>query len=391
MHSAELFGGCGGLALGLARAGFRNKILFEQDPVAIKTLLHNQRRRIKYFADWEIAQSDVRLVDFTDLKLAMALVSGGPPCQPFSIGGKHLGPADDRNLWPEAIRAVREMEPQGFLFENVRGLLRPDFAEYLAYIILQLRWPSYKKPDDDTWEEHAASLSAHDAANFDKREYEVAANGINAADYGAAQKRHRVIVMGTRRDVASSCEFPGRTHTQARLVWDKYISGEYWDRHGIRKGCDPAPTTSEGRILTRLRSIREMPKAMPWVTVRDRLCGLPLPEEGGDDPNHVQHPGARAYRNHTGSVADEPAKALKAGAHGVPGGENMLALPDGSVRYFTIRELARLQGFPDNFICTGSWRHVTRQLGNAVPTEIGEAFGSALADILGGQSSRLAA
>jgi DNA (cytosine-5)-methyltransferase 1 len=69
---------------------------------------------------------------------------------------------------------------------------------------------------------------------------------------------------------------------------------------------------------------------------------------------------------------DEPAKALKAGDHGVPGGENMLADRQGRVRYFTVREMARLQSFPDDFIVSGSWRAATRQLGNAVPTIVGE-------------------
>ena len=82
------------------------------------------------------------------------------------------------------------------------------------------------------------------------------------------------------------------------------------------------------------------------------------------------NPGARRYRKHTGSLLDEPAKTIKAGAHGVPGGENMLALPDGSVRYFTVRECARLQTFPDEFSFAGAWTRCMRQLGNAVPVTL---------------------
>src|SRR5262249_52301822 len=83
--------------------------------------------------------------------------------------------------------------------------------------------------------------------------------------------------------------------------------------------------------------------------------------------NHVGNPGARSYPGHTGSPYDEPAKTLKAGDHGVPGGENMLRHDDGTVRYFTVREAARLQGFPDDYVFHGAWCEGFRELGNAVP------------------------
>jgi DNA (cytosine-5)-methyltransferase 1 len=95
------------------------------------------------------------------------------------------------------------------------------------------------------------------------------------------------------------------------------------------------------------------------------------------------HPGARIYDKHTGSVWDQPAKALKAGDHGVPGGENILAPGDGSVRYFTLREMARLQGLPDTFRVGGGWAAPIRQLGNAVPVQIGCAFGKKIARMIG--------
>jgi DNA (cytosine-5)-methyltransferase 1 len=82
---------------------------------------------------------------------------------------------------------------------------------------------------------------------------------------------------------------------------------------------------------------------------------------------------------------DEPAKALKAGDHGVPGGENMLADKQGHVRYFTIREMARLQNFPDEFVVTGTWKAATRQLGNAVPISVGQHIGQAVMNVIGGR------
>ena len=98
--------------------------------------------------------------------------------------------------------------------------------------------------------------------------------------------------------------------------------------------------------------------------------------------NHIVNPGARSYPGHTGSPLDEPAKTLKAGDHGVPGGENMLARPDGSIRYFTVREAARLQTFPDDYVFQGAWSEAMRQLGNAVPVKLAESIASAVARTL---------
>ena len=79
------------------------------------------------------------------------------------------------------------------------------------------------------------------------------------------------------------------------------------------------------------------------------------------------------YEKHTGSPLDMPSKTLKAGVHGVPGGENILVAPDGAIRYFTIRECARLQTFPDDYAFTGCWKTLVRQVGNAVPVAVVES------------------
>ena len=112
--------------------------------------------------------------------------------------------------------------------------------------------------------------------------------------------------------------------------------------------------------------------------MRDAIFDLPDPEAHPDQTilNHVFQPGARPYPGHTGSPMDEPAKTLKAGDHGVPGGENMLCLPNGQFRYFTVRESARIQTFPDNFAFHGSWTETMRQLGNAVPVQLAQVIAS---------------
>ena len=124
----------------------------------------------------------------------------------------------------------------------------------------------------------------------------------------------------------------------------------------------------------------------PWVTVRDALSDLPDPETNPEGAakiaDHRFQPGARSYPGHTGSPLDEPSKTLKAGVHGVPGGENMLRRLDGSIRYFTVRESARLQCFPDEFVFHGSWTETMRQLGNAVPVRLAEEVISSVGKVL---------
>lgn len=115
--------------------------------------------------------------------------------------------------------------------------------------------------------------------------------------------------------------------------------------------------------------------------MRDAIADLPRIAPGQTCekfPNHFLNPGARAYAGHNGSPMDEPAKTLKAGDHGVPGGENMLRLADGSVRYFSVRECARLQTFPDEWVLEGSWTESMRQLGNAVPVRMAEVVATDL-------------
>jgi DNA (cytosine-5)-methyltransferase 1 len=215
----------------------------------------------------------------------------------------------------------------------------------------------------------------------------VLSRAINAADYGAAQKRHRAIFIGLASEFGNEWLFPEPTHSQEALAWSKHVEGDYWDWHGVRPILRPA-SESEAQALKRVRSLKKKPKQRPWITVRDAIADLPVATKKEKIGGHWQHPGARAYANHTGSCMDEPAKALKAGDHGVPGGENMISDRRGNVRYFTIREMARLQGFPDNFIVEGRWKAATRQLGNAVPICIGEKMGRTILSLLNKNTTR---
>ena len=203
--------------------------------------------------------------------------------------------------------------------------------------------------------------------------YRVIARVLNAADYGVPQKRERVFIVGFRSDLGLEWSFPQPTHSCDALLWEQYHSREYWHRHKISRRMIPSPSPSDLIRVDKLRS-GLLPLQKPWMTVRDAIADLPRPgkKRGAEEPglNHFFIPGARSYVGHTGSPLDEPAKTLKAGDHGVPGGENMLLMPDGTVRYFTIRESARLQTFPDEYVFPGSWTESMRQIGNAVPVAL---------------------
>lgn len=92
--------------------------------------------------------------------------------------------------------------------------------------------------------------------------------------------------------------------------------------------------------------------------------------------------GAKSYNGHTGSEIDMPSKTIKAGDHGVPGGENMVRFEDGSVRYFTTFEAKRIQSFPDDYHITGSWTEAMRQIGNAVPVTLARTIAESLFPLL---------
>jgi DNA (cytosine-5)-methyltransferase 1 len=347
--------------------------MVEWDRHSVANVLHNRARGLEHVADWPIHQEDVRGVDWTQYS-GVDLVAGGPPCQPFSIGGRHRGDEDRRDMWPEAVRAVREIEPRGFLFENVRGLTRSAFSDYLRWVIAALAHPRMTNFNGESRKDHLGRLERAGPSL-----YRVRMTQVNAADYGAAQKRHRVVILGTHRDVGEWAPPLMPTHSRERLLWDQWVTGEYWRRHAEPRPKG-GPDKADAALVARLRANLIPPGTLPWRTVRDAIQGLGEPGAAGV-LNHFPQPGARAYPGHTGSPLDMPAKALKAGVHGVPGGENTVALPDGGIRYLTVREAARLQGLPDDYEFVGSWSENMRQLGNAVPTQLAEAAARALGQV----------
>jgi len=292
-------------------------------------------------------------------------------------------------MFPEAVRAVRELRPKAFIFENVKGLLRRSFSTYLQYVLLQLTYPELIKKIGEDWRMHLSRLEQHQTANANRSRsglaYNLVFELVNAANYGVPQKRERFIIVGFRADLGIHWSFPEQTHSYDSLLHSQWLSGDYWERHKVAKRSRPELVPRVAARVDRLRNEElDVRAKLPWRTVRDATCDLPDPQKYPRNKvlNHRFNPGAKAYPGHTGSPMDEPAKTLKAGDHGVPGGENMLARPDGTVRYFTVREAARLQTFPDSYQFFGAWSETMRQLGNAVPVRLGEVLASSVASVL---------
>lgn len=345
LTAIELFAGAGGLLLGTSLAGFKHIAAVEWERNCCETLRLNQRKGYPLVdEDMQIIEGDVRDVDWSFVTDAVDLLAGGPPCQPFSLGGKARAEADVRDMFPAYTAILAQLKPRAFICENVKGLTRSSFHAYYEYILLRLQHPSLSRWDNETWEQHSVRLSRiHTSADHEVVRYEVIPTVVDAADYGVPQHRHRVIIVGFRSDVEASWAFPQATHGKM-------------GKDGL----------------------------LPWRTLGDAIANVP------ELNNEARGGEARSYPGHTGSVLGEPSKAIKAGVHGVPGGENMIRYDDGSLRYLTVREAARVQTFPDGYEFSGAWTEGMRQIGNAVPVELARIVASSVACALHEDTARKA-
>ena len=374
IESVEIFSGAGGLALGLQTAGFNHVALYERDAASCKNMNFNIRNGYPPMKNWTVIQSDVRSVNYKVFEEKIQLLAGGPPCQPFSLGGKHKSCNDTRDMFPEAVRAVRETKPKVFIFENVQGLLRKSFQTYLNYIFLQLQYPEIVRKDL-SWQEHLAELEKyHATGRADGLSYRILFRSVNAADYGVPQIRRRIIIVGFRNDFHANWSFPLPTHSQEALEYSKWISKSYWLEHNIFPPKEIPLTSADIRRL-RMKIEGNIFPLKPWRTVRDTLKDISRAKKILNNENYS---GAKIYKGHSGSSLDLPSKAIKAGVHGVPGGENMLIEDNGSVRYYTVRESAAIQTFPHEYVFVASRSENMRQIGNAVPVELARIIGASL-------------
>jgi DNA (cytosine-5)-methyltransferase 1 len=182
--SIELCAGAGGQALGLEKAGFNHIELIEIDHNACNTLRHNR-------PNWNVIEGDIREYS-PQPPVTIDLLAGGVPCPPFSVAGKQLGSKDERDLFPEALRLVKEINPRAVMLENVRGLLDTVFDEYRTNIIRQLESLGY-------------------AADW---------RLLNASDYGVSQLRPRVIFVAMKQELAPYFFWPNPANENPPVVGD---------------------------------------------------------------------------------------------------------------------------------------------------------------------------
>ncbi|UQN06510.1 DNA cytosine methyltransferase [Deinococcus sp. QL22] len=363
-------------------AGFKHLGLIEWDGYAASTLRRNSES-VLGIDPARVIHDDARSVDYTAYAGKIDLLSGGPPCQPFSTGGANAGDLDPRNMFPVFLDAVKTVRPRAILMENVKGLMRVKFKDYFEYIQLRLQFPFARIDAAAPWEQQLVALREVKPSDFaDDERYVLDVRLLDTADFGVPQRRERVIFMALRADLGLTPTPPAQTHSKLALFHDQWVTGEYWKRHGVR--AHDQLTARDQTIRDALvGSLLPLDGLKPWRTVRDAISDLPPAVDRGEEPhivNHVQHPGARIYPPcHLGSPPDLPAKALKAGTHGTPGGENLLhSAHDGVIRYFTTREAGRLQTFPDEWEFLGTWGACIKQLGNAVPVQLGQVYATAI-------------
>jgi DNA (cytosine-5)-methyltransferase 1 len=335
MRSIELFAGCGGLAKGLELAGFKHSALLEINHQACESLRANYNPSI-------VHEVDIKKVDFRVFE-GIDVISGGPPCQPFSLGGLSKAYEDSRDMFPQASRSIAEAKPRAFLFENVKGLLRDKFKPYFDYILMRLSYPECEQKCGESWQCHANRLKliSKGLNSYEGVRYRIQYKLLNAADYGVAQVRERVFIVGIRTDITAEWEWPG-----------------------------PICPTPKSRIPISavLRDVPDPSEVLKYAE------------------DHIFIGGAKIYPGHTGSDIDKPSKTIKAGAHVVPGGDNMLRFRDGSVRYMTVHEAKLIQSFPKDYKITGSWGEALRQIGNAVPVAMANVVAQRLYSLLSSEA-----
>jgi DNA (cytosine-5)-methyltransferase 1 len=312
----ELFAGGGGLALGLEKAGFQGLAFVEFDKSACETLRKNR-------PNWNVIEGDVHNVDFNEYKGKVDLVSGGAPCQAFSYAGKGLGFGDTRGtLFSEFARCVKETGPKMFLFENVRGLLSHDKGRTFKTIL------------------HV----------FEDLKYTVQYEVLDASYHGVGQKRQRLIVIGIRNDLAERLKFSYPKPEKKQTVL-----------HDVLQNVPNSPYQSYSENKRRVMEL-----------VPPGGCWIDLPDDVAREYMGASYNSGGGRRGMARRISwDEPSLTLTTS----PSQKQTERCHPDETRPFTVREYARIQSFPDDWIFEGTISAMYKQIGNAVPVELARRIG----------------
>lgn len=368
--SVSLFTGACGLDLGLEKAGFQTVSLVEIEPDAVKTISLNRPhlslcaipRDIREVSAQTLLKEGGKILGI-DRPLRpgeVDLVTGGPPCQPFSTAGKRGSVGDPRgSLFMDFIRIVEEIQPRFFIMENVRGLLSAPIR-HRPHEQRGINYPNLA-PD-----EMAGAAMQVILAEIKRIGYEVVYDLLNAADYGVPQVRERVIFIGYKG--SDSVTLPLPTHSQSGVSrLPKWITL----KDGLKGLIDPQPEYipySEARLkYLRLLKAGENWRHLPNELKQEAMGGA-YKSEGGK---------VGFYRRLTW---DKPSPTITTSPHQKA---TDMCHPD-ELRPLSVRESARIQTFPDDWVFHGSTTSKYRQIGNAVPVLLGSAIARYLYQIIRG-------
>lgn len=325
----ELFAGAGGLALGLEEAGLKCVALNEIDKWACNTLRKNR-------PNWKVLEGDIKDFDFSEYKSKVDVVTGGFPCQAFSYAGKRLGLNDARGtLFYEFARVVQEVSPAICFGENVRGLFSHDKGKTLKGMISILDEIGYNV---------------------------VPVQVLKAINYNVPQKRERIILVGVRKDIDIKYEYP-RPYKRVYNLSDALKKGDLFDKD-VPKSDGAKYPESKKEILDLV------PPKGYW---RDLPLDLQKEYMGG---SFYLGGGKTGMARRIGW--DEPCLTLTCS----PAQKQTERCHPEETRPFTVREYARIQTFPDEWKFDGSIAQQYKQIGNAVPVNLGKEIGYSIINFL---------
>ncbi|MFM9837871.1 MAG: DNA (cytosine-5-)-methyltransferase [Cyclobacteriaceae bacterium] len=325
----ELFAGAGGLAVGLEKAGLKCVALNEIDKWACQTLRKNR-------PNWKVLEGDIRSFDFGEFKNSVDVVTGGFPCQAFSYAGKKLGLADARGtLFYEFARVVQEVNPPICIGENVRGLLSHEQGRTLKGMISILDEIGYNV---------------------------VPVQVLRAVEFKVPQKRERLILVGIRKDINASYEYP-EPYKKIYTLKDALKKGELFDSN-VPKSLGAKYPKSKVEILDLI------PPKGYW---RDLPIRLQKKFMGG---SFYLGGGKTGIARRIGW--DEPCLTLTCS----PAQKQTERCHPDETRPFTVREYARVQTFPDEWEFCGSMAQQYKQIGNAVPVNLAKEVGYSIVKFL---------
>ena len=325
----ELFAGAGGLAIGMEKAGLKCVALNEIDKFACETLRKNR-------PNWNVLEGDIKTYNFADYYNKVDVVTGGFPCQAFSYAGKKLGLADARGtLFYEFARVVKEVNPPICIGENVRGLLSHENGKTLQGMISILDEIGYNV---------------------------VPIKVLKAINFKVPQKRERLIVVGIRKDIALNYEYPKPYNKIYNLV-DALKKGALFN-------CDVPVSEGAKYPKSKIDVLNLIPQKGYW---RDLPLDIQKKFMGG---SYYLGGGKTGIARRIGW--DEPCLTLTCS----PAQKQTERCHPEETRPFTIREYARIQTFPDEWAFSGSIAQQYKQIGNAVPVNLGQEVGYSIIKFL---------